>query len=66
LTPSTAADRPTKNPLTQQVAEHLRTLIFERGMVEGDKLPSQAQLAETLGVSRLVVREATRVLEAKD
>jgi len=65
LTPSTAADRPTKNPLTQQVAEHLRTLIFERGMVEGDKLPSQAQLAETLGVSRLVVREATRVLEAE-
>lgn len=57
--------RPTKNPLTRQVVEHLQALIFERGLTEGDELPSQAELAATLGVSRLVVREATRTLEAQ-
>lgn len=56
---------PEKNPLTRQVAEHLETLIFEQGLSQGDELPSQAEIADTLGVSRLVVREATRVLEAQ-
>ena len=57
--------RPAKNPLTRQVVDHLQALIFERGLVAGDELPSQAEIAAELGVSRLVVREATRVLEAQ-
>jgi GntR family transcriptional repressor for pyruvate dehydrogenase complex len=47
------------------VAEHLRALVFQDGLTEGDQLPSQADIADELGVSRLIVREATRILEAQ-
>ena len=57
--------RPRKNPLTRQVVEHLQSLIVQEGVTEGDPLPSQVALAETLGVSQIVVREATRILEAQ-
>src|SRR5262249_24279542 len=60
-----ALSRPTKNSLTHQVAEHLQALIFHGGLAEGDELPSQSEIAQEFGVSRLVVREATRVLEAQ-
>jgi len=59
------ARRPAKNSLTWQVAEHLRVLIQREGLIEGDELPSQGEFAEALGVSRIVVREATKVLEAQ-
>lgn len=46
------------------VIERLEELIFSR-LEPGELLPSEVQLAETLGVSRLSVREATRALEAR-
>lgn len=36
----------------------LRTLLADRGFVEGDRLPPERQLAADLGVSRPTVREA--------
>src|ERR671936_1525696 len=46
------------------VIERLEELIFSR-LEPGEALPSEGQLAEALGVSRLSVREATRALEAR-
>ena len=46
------------------VIDRLESLIFG-GLEPGEMLPSEGQLAETLGVSRLSVREATRTLEAR-
>src|SRR5919109_1703318 len=46
------------------VIERLEELIFSR-FEPGETLPSEGQLAEALGVSRLSVREATRALEAR-
>jgi|SRR5215216_4711068 len=46
------------------VIERLEELIFSR-LDPGEMLPSEGQLAEALGVSRLSVREATRSLEAR-
>ena len=46
------------------VIERLEELVFSR-LEPGETLPSEGQLAEALGVSRLSVREATRTLEAR-
>ena len=50
--------------LVSSVVERLEELIFS-GLEPGEALPSEGQLAETLGVSRLTVREATKTLAAR-
>jgi GntR family transcriptional repressor for pyruvate dehydrogenase complex len=50
--------------VVDSVIERLEELIFSR-LEPGEALPSEGQLAEALGVSRLSVREATRTLEAR-
>jgi len=50
--------------VVDSVIERLEDLIFSR-LEPGETLPSEGQLAEALGVSRLSVREATRTLEAR-
>lgn len=47
-----------------QVAEDLRRLIFNGELVKGQQLSPERDLAESLGVSRVVVREAIRALES--
>lgn len=47
-----------------QVCGHVRQLIISSNLKPGDKLPSEAKLAETYGVSRTVVREAIASLRA--
>ncbi|MEZ5301692.1 MAG: GntR family transcriptional regulator [Verrucomicrobiales bacterium] len=46
-----------------QVSDHIKQYIIERNLVPGDRLPSETQLAEAFGISRLGVREATKALE---
>lgn len=46
-----------------QAAEEIKQLIIKQQLAPGDRLPTETQLAETLGVSRLSVREATKALE---
>jgi GntR family transcriptional repressor for pyruvate dehydrogenase complex len=47
------------------VADVILATIFSDGLKPGDPLPSQRELAEQLGVSRTVVREAVQSLAAK-
>ncbi|MEU5209031.1 FadR/GntR family transcriptional regulator [Streptomyces sp. NPDC020742] len=48
----------------QVVLEHLRTAVERGDLAVGDKLPSEAELGRRFGVSRSVVREALRALQA--
>lgn len=52
--------RPT---IRDEVARRLKVFIAEGNLKPGDRLPTEAQLAERFGVSRLSLREATKSLE---
>ncbi|GAV22061.1 FadR/GntR family transcriptional regulator [Carboxydothermus pertinax] len=47
----------------EEIIEQIRSLIARRELKPGDKLPSERELAESLGVSRASVREALSALE---
>jgi GntR family transcriptional repressor for pyruvate dehydrogenase complex len=51
--------------LVDAVVEKLEAPILEGLVREGDKLPSEEQLAARLGVGRRAIREALKVLETK-
>lgn len=53
-----------RQPTHGAVQERVRAHILQEGLKPGDKLPSETQLAQALGVSRTAVREALRGLEA--
>lgn len=46
-----------------ETLRHIHRLVVEDGLVPGDRLPSERELAERLGVGRSSVREALRALE---
>lgn len=52
-------------PLSDQVAERIQDQIFLQNLQPGDKLPTERELGENFGVSRTVVREAIRILNAR-
>lgn len=52
--------------LAEQAAEDLMKLIKNRNLTAGDKLPTEMELAETLGVGRNTVREALRMLASRN
>jgi GntR family transcriptional repressor for pyruvate dehydrogenase complex len=49
-------------PLTEAAIEQMRRLITDGTLLPGQKLPPEAELAESLGTSRSTVREAVRAL----
>jgi GntR family transcriptional repressor for pyruvate dehydrogenase complex len=51
-----------RDTLYEQVADQIQELIVAESLRPGDKLPCERDLAERLGVSRTVVREAIRAL----
>lgn len=54
-----------RGPVPRNVVEHLQGLILQGNLKSGERLPSQRDLAEQLGVSRPSLREALTVLETK-
>lgn len=51
--------------LSVQAADQLAQMILDHTLPAGSRLPPERQMAESLGVSRTVVREAIRLLEAR-
>ena len=49
-------------PLYQQVMDHIRDDIHQGTYAEGDRIPSEAELSEIYGVSRITVRRAVKEL----
>ncbi len=54
-----------KEGLVDRVVNELERLIVERELKPGTKLPPERDLAEQIGVSRTVIREAVRILVTK-
>ena len=54
-----------RQQLYRQVADQLQELIVAKSLEPGDKLPSERELAERMGVSRTVIREAIRALSVR-
>jgi len=54
------ADR--RQNLSEQVAARIKQLIIDEGLTPGDRLPTELEMAERFGVSRVSVREATKAL----
>src|SRR4051794_26240322 len=48
-----------------EIASQIVTAIVEGRLSSGDRLPSERELGEQFGVSRMTVRDALRVLEAR-
>jgi GntR family transcriptional repressor for pyruvate dehydrogenase complex len=48
--------------LSEQVAGRIKQLILENGLKIGDRLPTEQEMADRFGVSRVSVREATKAL----
>jgi GntR family transcriptional regulator, transcriptional repressor for pyruvate dehydrogenase complex len=49
----------------ERIIKHIRGEISSRKLRPGDRLPPEAELARSLGVSRPTVREALKVLESQ-
>ncbi len=48
--------------LSEEVAARIKNYIIENSLRVGDRLPTEFEFAELFGVSRVIVREATKAL----
>src|SRR5205814_9365915 len=48
-----------------EIVSQIERAIFDAALSPGDRLESERELAEQFGVSRITVRDALRVLEAR-
>jgi len=60
------ARHPATTPRRAETADRIKEFILNEGLRPGDLLPTEAELCETLGVSRSSVREAIRTLSTLD
>jgi GntR family transcriptional regulator, transcriptional repressor for pyruvate dehydrogenase complex len=64
MTSNTTAAEATYRPAYETAAVKIAALIVSTGLQAGDRLPTEQELGERLGVSRTVVREAVKALVA--
>lgn len=50
---------------SQDIVQQIKTHIFDGKLAPGDRLPTEKELAEQFGLSRITVRDALRVLESQ-
>src|SRR5215471_2772901 len=62
---SEKADPASDRPVFQQIADHLRAAIASGQLVEGDALPSEAQLSDHYAVTRTTAQKAVAVLKGE-
>ncbi|GAA4652987.1 FadR/GntR family transcriptional regulator [Anaerocolumna aminovalerica] len=55
-----------RTPLQSEIIKYIQEYIHDENLKAGDKLPSQSELMEMMGVSRTSLREAIKTLEAKE
>lgn len=55
---------PDRESATDMVIKHIKTLLVEKKLRPGDRLPSEYELSEAMGVSRGSIREAMKILKA--
>ena len=55
-----------KQTLGEIAAQKLLGMIQDKGYTAGDKMPTEAELVERLGVGRNTVREALRILMSRN
>ena len=53
-------------PLSEKIANQISDLIKEQNIGVGDKLPNEFELAESLNVGRGTIREAVKILVARN
>lgn len=53
-------------PLPEQVEKKILSYIKENNITVGSKIPNEFELAETFGVGRSTIREATKLLVSKN
>ncbi len=58
--------KPSTQSLPEMVAEQINQLIIDRQLKKGDKLPTEVELIQQLNVSRGSVREAVKLLVARN
>ena len=63
ITPINRDERKESDALYIQIVERIRQWILKGKLKDGDLLPSERDLAQMFGVSRVPVREALKVLE---
>jgi GntR family transcriptional regulator, transcriptional repressor for pyruvate dehydrogenase complex len=51
-----------RQTLSDQVIARIKRYIAEKGLKAGDRLPTEQELADEFGVSRISIREATKAL----
>ncbi|MDD3346563.1 FadR/GntR family transcriptional regulator [Oscillibacter sp.] len=58
--------REKESPLAEQAADQISQLIIDQQLTNGEKLPNEFDLAEQLNVGRGTVREAVKLLVARN
>ena len=56
-------EEPRQATMVELIARRLIQNIVDQGLVQGDKMPSEREMSEQLGVSRLPLREAICMLK---
>ena len=63
-TNSLTSPRPEQHSVLMFIIERIKDALMQKELKPGDFLPSEAELAKSLGVSKPSVREAIKMLQA--